>query len=102
MAQKQYVAKPEKVDADQYAAATMPATTDPTAWPWVCNCTRNPLFAGGAPHVHGRDGQQALTEGDWIVALVVNPAKYWALTNAEFTEVYGPGGGQPLPAGSDA
>jgi hypothetical protein len=86
-----YVAKPERVHADPYAAATMPGAVYPTAYPWVCTCTNDPMLAG--PHLHGRDGPQALTDGDWIVALVVNPLKYWAMTAAEFSEVYGPGGG---------
>jgi len=93
---KTYVAKPERVNAEHYDAATMPGTIDPVAWPWVCLCTRNPVMPG-TPHLHGRDGPQALTAGTWIVALVVNPAKFWAMTDAEFAEVYGQGGGQPLP-----
>jgi hypothetical protein len=90
-----YVAKPERVHAEVYDAATMPATLYPTAWPWVCNCSYNPLFADGRPHVHGRDGQQGVTATDLIVALVVNPNRYWVMTEAEFAEVYGPGGGGP-------
>jgi hypothetical protein len=88
---KQYVEKPQKVDAEQYAAATMSPMVDPTAWPWVCSCKRNPVFGDGRPHVHGTEGTEAVTDGDWIVALVVNPAKYWVMTDAEFAEVYGHG-----------
>jgi hypothetical protein len=95
---KQYVAKPQKVNAEQWTATLtpVPAGICTQAQP-VGVCTVTPLFPDWRPHVHSATGVRELHEGDWITWSVVFPTHPpEVLTADEFTELYGPGGGQPL------
>jgi hypothetical protein len=85
-----YVAKPQKVHADQFLTAVTP-------WdPAVCTqaaplgiCQTTPLFPDWRPHLHG-DGVQELHDTDWItrsVAFPDQPPK--AVTHLQFEELYG-------------
>ena len=83
--QKQYVEKPLKVLAEQYAAAANPPALG------VCTCTLNPMFADGRPHVHTQAGQIELHDTDMIVASKYDPPGVFrdVLALAEFEERYG-------------
>jgi hypothetical protein len=86
-----YVAKPQKVHAEQFLTAVTP-------WdPHVCTeaaplgrCATAPLFLDWRPHLHG-DGQVwELHDTDWITYSVAFPDQLpKALTHAQFEELYG-------------
>ena len=91
-----YVAKPIRVHAEQFHAATLP-------WPAaVCRveapvgvCQTAPLFADGRAHVHGGDQIYELHEGDWLTVPVAVPtALPVVVTHAQFEEIYGPQPGE--------
>lgn len=88
---KQYVAKPQKVNAEQWSAGLtpLPAGICTAATP-IGICTQTPLFPDWRPHVHSVTGVRELHEGDWITWSVVFPADPpEVLTDVEFTELFG-------------
>jgi hypothetical protein len=90
MAQRQYVAKPGKILAEQYDPAADPLQAG------VHTCV-NLSTPNGEPHVHGLSGTMpwVLTAGDWILFSVAVPGRCdGAMSAAEFAETYGDPGGQ--------
>jgi len=99
--QKQYVAKPQKVMAEQWSAALTPPPVGvcTEAHP-VGTCIQTPIFADWRAHVHTETGLWELHDGDWItfsVAFPTHPPE--VVTNEAFVELYGTQG-PPLPEGS--
>jgi len=83
--QHPYVEKPRKVLAEQYFAATQPPPAG------VCTCTANACFQ--MPHAHtSATGWTALHDSDWIITNRFSSLTDAILTDAEFQEVFGPGG----------
>jgi hypothetical protein len=81
MAPRQYVAKPAKVQAEQYSAGMpLPAGVD--------DCV---LFPPGGLHAHTDTGLKALHETDWLVWDRKGARLTDVLTDAEFQEVFGTG-----------
>lgn len=83
MPKTQYAAKPLKVQAEQYTGTPITG---------VCTCTISPLFADGRPHVHGEQGQQAITPTDWIVFNRTQTRCEGVWTDANFREDFNVGG----------
>ena len=101
MAQRVFVAKPQKVRADQFTAAVTP-------WdPYVCTeaaplgiCQTMPLYPDWRPHVHGDGIVWEIHDTDWIAYSFINPTRPpEVLTNADFQELYGSG---PAAEGEEA
>jgi hypothetical protein len=87
--QKQYVEKPVKVLAEQYATAADPPAVG------VHTCGLSPLVESGPAHVHLPGGAvHFLTEGEWILARKADPATPTeVLSDADFADRFGSGGG---------
>ena len=87
MAPRQYVAKPHKVQAEQYVAGmTLPDGVD--------ECI---LFPPGGVHAHTDAGMKALHPTDWLVWDRKLERLKDVMTDEDFVEVFGQGGGPPLP-----
>lgn len=87
MAPKQYVAKPHKVQAEQYTAGmALPAGVD--------DCE---VFPPGGLHAHTDAGMKALHETDWLVWDKKGGRLTDVMTDADFIDEFGQGGGPPLP-----
>ena len=87
MAPRQYVAKPQKVQAEQYAAGMpLPAGVD--------EC---PLFPPGGLHAHTDAGTKAVHVGDWFVWDRNAVRLKDVMTDADFLEEFG--SGAPLAGG---
>jgi hypothetical protein len=95
-----YVAKPQKVHADQFRVATTP-------WPVeVCTeatpfgvCSETPLFEDWRPHVHGDGTVYVLLDTDWITHPVAFPERVNVLSDAQFEELYGQQPGADITGG---
>jgi hypothetical protein len=84
--QQQHTERPLKVYAEQYTAGgTLPvgATTE----------TLNPVYADGRPHVIADTGVYDLHEGDWVISSRFTGRPVEVISDEEFAERFGPGGG---------
>jgi len=89
--QKQYVAKPEKVIAEQYLEGMSP---DPAG---LHRCGLHPAIETGPPHVHA-DGQiYMLHSTDWILTDKWTNQPTGVLTDEQFQDKFG--AGPPLAEG---
>jgi hypothetical protein len=86
-----YVAKPQKVNAEQFIAAVTPWSAHVcTAADPVGICATTPFFTDWRPHVHGDGVLYELQDTDWITTSFAFPDQApTVVTHAEFQEVYG-------------
>jgi hypothetical protein len=87
MTQKLYVEKPGKVLAEQYLEGATPDAAG------VHRCGLHPDIETGPPHVHANGQIYYLHDTDWILSDRWTTAPTGVLTDAQFQDMYGPGGG---------
>jgi hypothetical protein len=92
MGQRVYVAKPSQVFAEQFTEGMSPDAAG------VHRCGLAPGVDTGPPHVHANGQVYLLASTDWIISDRFSAAPTGVLTDAQFTAIYGPGGGAPLEA----
>jgi hypothetical protein len=85
MSQKQYVAKPEKVIAEQYIEGTVPDAAG------VHRCGLSPVVATGPPHVHANGQVYFLNSTDWILTDKWTNEPTGVLTDEQFQDTFGAG-----------
>ena len=87
MAQKQYVAKPQKVMAQQFTEGMTPDAVG------VHRCGLSPSVPTGPPHVHLPEARVVfLHDTDWIIASKWAPdVPTDVLTDEQFQDLYGAG-----------
>jgi hypothetical protein len=91
MPQQQYVQRPYKVLAEQYTAETpLPPDTATRDLGQLCLCTVAPI-TDGTLHIHSRSRVWLVAVGDWIVVDLWTPHDSYVLSDAEFTDRFGPG-----------
>jgi hypothetical protein len=98
LAQKQYVAKPGKVLGEQFDPGASPLAVG------ACTCGLSPIVASGPPHAHiiGPPARVAfLNATDWIITNTHTAVVDDVLTDAQFQDLYGPGGALSSDADAD-
>jgi len=89
--QTQHTERPLKVYAEQYT------TGGPL--PVGASVEVAPAFPNGDPRVYVPGGVAVLQDGDWVLSNRYTGAPVEVISDEEFTERFGPGGGgAPLPA----
>lgn len=87
--QQQYTERPLKIYGEQYhvgGALPVGATTE----------TLNPVYADGRPHVITPRAVYELHDGDWVVSNRYTGVPMEVLSDEEFSERFGSGGGPPV------
>lgn len=92
MAQRLYVAKPQQVLAEQFTEGMDPDAAG------VHRCGLRPDLETGPPHVHANGQIYLLHDTDWILTDRWTEQATGVLTDVQFTDMFGPGGGAPMPA----
>jgi hypothetical protein len=94
MSQQLYVEKPGKVLAEQFTEGMVPEAVG------VHRCSLGqPGVEVGPPHVHANGQIYYLHDTDWILSDRWTAAPTSVLTDEQFQDTYGPGGGGPVEGG---
>ena len=88
--QQQYTERPLKIYGEQYhVGGTLPVGATAEVFP--------PAYPNGEPRVYANGRIYVLLEGDWVISNRYTGHPIDVISDEEFSERFGGGGGPPLP-----